>query len=129
MKLAYVDTSFLLAIAFNEPAAVKQASRLREFDRLFSSNLLEAEFRAALTREGIREQGRELLEQLTWVYPNRSLSREFGRVLESGYLKGADLWHLACALFLGLGPRHVFFLTLDSRQREVATILGFSAQI
>lgn len=54
MKLAYVDTSCLLAIAFAETGSRPLASRLGRFDRLFSSNLLEAKLRAALLREGVR---------------------------------------------------------------------------
>ncbi len=45
MRFAYVDTSCLVAIAFDEPGADKVAARLRRFERLFASNLLEAELR------------------------------------------------------------------------------------
>ena len=51
MKAAYVDTSCLVAIAFDEPERTEVASRLGEHEMLLSSNLLEAEFRAALARE------------------------------------------------------------------------------
>ena len=51
MRIAYVDTSVLTAIAFDEPGAVAHAQRLDEFPRLISSNLLEAELRAAFARE------------------------------------------------------------------------------
>jgi len=40
-------------------------------------------------------------------------------------LKGADLWHLACAVFLAANPRELVFLTLDQRQKTVAAKLGF----
>jgi hypothetical protein len=46
-------------------------------------------------------------------------------VLEHGYLRGADLWHLACALFVVDEPDMLTFLTLDTRQQEVAAALGF----
>ena len=42
MSVAYVDTSVLTAIAFDEPGAAAFAQRLDEFARLISSNLLEA---------------------------------------------------------------------------------------
>ena len=45
MSVAYVDTSVLTAIAFDEPGAAALAGRLDEFTRLVSSNLLEAELR------------------------------------------------------------------------------------
>jgi predicted nucleic acid-binding protein len=124
LTLAYVDTSCLVAIAFDEPAARKVARRLGRFDRLISSNLLEAELRSALAREGVFE-ARQLLSGITWIYPNRPLTREFERIIAAGHLKGADLWHLACALFLAPDAKDVSFVTLDRRQEEVASRLGF----
>jgi len=53
VRLAYVDTSCLVAIAFEEPGADAVAARLLRFDRRFSSNLLEAELRSTLLREGL----------------------------------------------------------------------------
>jgi hypothetical protein len=126
VRLAYVDTSCLVAIAFAEPDARAVAGRLRRFDRLFASNLLEAELRSALIREGIPgERGQSVLEGLTWIHPNRALTRELDRITPFGYLKGADLWHLACALFLTPEPGELAFLTLDTRQGRVARALGF----
>jgi len=110
---------------FEEPAAAELTVRLRRFDRLFSSNLLEAEFRSALVREGITDSGADLLAIVTWVYPNRPLTREIDRASGPGFLRGADLWHLANALFLPPDARELSFLTLDQRQREVAAGLGF----
>lgn len=124
MKLAYVDTSCLLALALQEPGARTMAARLRSFDRRFSSNLLEAEFRSALTRENVPDGG-ALLSWITWVYPDRPLTAEFARILDAGYVRGADLWHLACALFLSGRPEEVAFLTLDERQERLARKLGF----
>lgn len=127
MTFAYVDSSCLVALAFDEPGARKLAARLRRFDRLFSSNLLEAELRSALVREGADGHIEELLSWLTWVYPNRPLTPEYARITAAGYLRGADLWHLANALFLAPDPTDLSFLTLDGRQGEVARRLGFSA--
>jgi predicted nucleic acid-binding protein len=128
MRFAYVDTSCLVAIAFDEPGARRLAVRLSRFGRLLSSNLLEAELRSALLREGLAGQGAELLTGITWVYPDRPLTREFDRITGAGYLRGADLWHLACALFLAPDGRDLAFLTLDRRQREVAERLGFATK-
>lgn len=125
MNVAYVDTSCLVAVAFNEPEAEDLANRLQSFDRLISSNLLEAELRAALVRENVVEEDTSLLSWVTWMYPNRQLSAEFGRVLSCGYVRGADLWHLACALSLVTDPQQITFATLDQRQLEVATMLRF----
>jgi len=126
MRLAYVDTSCLVAIAFGEAGATKVASRLERMDRLFASNLLEAELRSAVAREGLSADPAGLLSGITWMYPNRPLSREFERVTVEGYVRGADLWHLACALFLAPEPKDLAFLTLDKRQAEIARKLGFT---
>ena len=125
MTFAYVDSSCLVAIAFDEPGARKLAGRLRRFDRLFASNLLEAELRSALLREKVEGDGEELLSWITWVYPNRPLTPEFARIVAAGYLKAADLWHLASALFLAPDPKELPFLTLDARQGEIAGRIGF----
>ena len=126
MKLAYVDTSCLVAVAFDEPGARDMVYHLGECDRLFASNLLEAEFRSALHREGVGEGADSLLVGLSWLHPDRSLRPEFVRVLRYGYLRGADLWHLACALYLKSRVKDLLFLTLDQRQRDAAKKLGFS---
>ena len=126
MSIAYVDTSCLVAIAFDESGAAKTATRLRGFDRLFSSNLLEAELRAALRREGAEGHSLHLLSWLTWIHPNRSLTAEFERITRLGYLTGADLWHVANALFVDPDAYDLTFVTLDGRQKEMAARLGFA---
>jgi len=126
VSLAYVDTSCLVAIAFDEPGATRLATRLQRFDRLLASNLLEAELRSALRREGVGGREIPMLSWLTWIYPNRPLTAEFARITALGYLKGADLWHLANALFLAPDGRQLAFITLDKRQRDVGAKLGFS---
>lgn len=124
MRVAYVDTSCLVAIAFQEPGWEEWPGRLESYDVLVTANLAEAEFRAALHREGV-EGGEGILHALGWLLPDRPLGVEMERVLRVGYLRGADLWHLACALFLADDPREVDFLTLDDGQAEVARALGF----
>ena len=124
MKAAYVDTSCLVAIAFDEPRGAEVASRLGEQDILLSSNLLEAEFRAALARESA-DLDEALFSWITWVLPDRPLSVEIGRVLQTAYLRGADLWHLSTAIYVTSDPGDLTFLTLDRRQVEVAEVLGF----
>ncbi len=125
MKTAYVDTSCLLAVALAEPGAGRVAQGLERFDQRFSSNLLEAELRSALMREEQTREPVELFSRITWVFPSRPLTREFRAVLSYGYVKGADLWHIACALFLSPDPHEITFLTLDRRQKQIAAGLGF----
>lgn len=122
--MAYVDSSCLVAIALGERGAPALARRLMQFEGLHASNLVEAEYRGALMREGAAGPG-ELLDRITWILPDRPLTAELGKVLEAGYLRGADLWHVACALFLA-GPADLTFLTLDKRQRATAERLGFA---
>lgn len=125
MKLAYVDSSWLLAIAFEEPGYRRREERLRAFDQLYASNLVEAEVRSALVREAVPEGREDLFRAITWLYPTRPLTQEFRGVMTYGHLKGADLWHLACALFLSPDPREITLLTLDRRQKDVGRRLGF----
>lgn len=124
MKAAYVDTSCLVAIAFGERGATAVERRLAGFDALVASNLLEAELRAAFKRE--KTDGVDaLLGMIEWIAPERPLSEEIARVLSAGYVRGADCWHLATALYLSPVPSEISFVTLDERQREVAATLGF----
>lgn len=124
MKAAYADSSIVVAIAFDERGAAALAKRVKGFELLFSAPLLEAEVRSALHREQrVVDDG--LLTPLRWVHPDRPLRPEIIRVLEAGSVRGADCWHLATALYLAPEPSELAFLTLDQRQREVASVLGF----
>ncbi|MDZ4673962.1 MAG: PIN domain-containing protein [Gemmatimonadota bacterium] len=121
----FVDTSVLLGITFGESRGTDLAVRLRGASTVFASTLLEAEFRSACAREG-RTADLRLLQDITWVAPARPLSREIARVLDAGYLCGADCWHLATAIYLAPEPGELVFLTLDQRQQEVAAAVGFA---
>lgn len=125
MKAAYVDTSCLVAIAFAEPGSARLASRLQTYDVVLASGLVEAEMKAALAREGLSGSTADFLPRLDWVYPDRPLGPEIDRVLAAGHAKGADTWHLACALFLAPDGAELRFETLDTRQRAIAAKLGF----
>lgn len=126
MKLAYLDSSWLIAVALLEPGHQECKRRFALFDRILSSNLMEAEYRATLAREGLSE-GEHLLSGIWWVFPDRALSGEFGEVLAKGRVRGADLWHLACALSVrSERGSNLTFLTLDERQRQLAAALDFA---
>jgi predicted nucleic acid-binding protein len=124
VNLAYIDTSCLVAIAFDEPGAGQLAERLERYDRRFASNLLEAELRSAFLRERTDASTEGLLSWMTWVYPSRPLSPEYERIARAGYLKGADMWHIAHALYLAPDGVGLDFVTLDARQRQVASSVG-----
>ena len=124
MSTAYVDSSVLTAIGFDEPGARDRARRLEDFSGLISSNLLEAELRAAFAREALAFP-ESAIARIEWVLPDRPLGPEFAAVLEAGYLRGADLWHVAAALYASPEPGGLSFATLDARQGAVAHALGF----
>ena len=125
MKVAYVDTSVLTGIAFGEPVADIFARALGGIDRLISSNLLEAELRAAFSREN--EPFHEAaIAGIDWIFPNRPLTSELKAALSAGYLRGADLWHVATALYVSPDPQSLIFATLDARQGRITSSLGFA---
>lgn len=125
MKIGYVDSSCLISIALGEPGSRELEARLSRIERLFSSNLLEAELKSALAREGTLGRIRNLLAWVNWVYPRRRLTPEMDQILGIGILKGADLWHLACALFMRPRVEITHFLSLDDKQSKIAKSLGF----
>jgi predicted nucleic acid-binding protein len=124
LTIAYVDTSCIVATAFGEKDAAPIARRLSRFDRVLSSPLLEAELFSALLREG-REVTSAWSSAIEYVIVERPLSAELSRVLAAGYLRGADCWHLATALYVAPDPSQLAFVTLDATQRKVARALGF----
>ncbi len=124
MTIAYADTSAIVSVAFGEPGSLAVEQRLREFSLITSSHLLEAELRAAYARNNLRFDPK-LIDGILWIAPVRPLSPEISAVLEAGYLRGADLWHVAAALHYARDPREMTFVTLDARQRAVAAALGF----
>ncbi|MEX1186410.1 MAG: PIN domain-containing protein [Gemmatimonadaceae bacterium] len=124
MKVGYVDTSCLVALALAEPAAARIQRRLSGFDELHASNLLEAELNSVMLRERSASTP-ALFKGISWVVPDRPLHAEIARVLEAGYVRGTDCWHLASALYLAREPETLIFLTLDMRQLAVARKLGF----
>ncbi|HEX9729529.1 MAG TPA: PIN domain-containing protein [Gemmatimonadales bacterium] len=123
---AYVDTSCIVSVALDERGSEAVRQRLVQCDELLAGGLLEAELMSALRREGVDVATPPILEHLDWVIPDRHLSTEIARVLSVGYLRGADCWHLATALYLaGDDPASLAFLTLDERQGAAASTLGF----
>ncbi len=128
MSAAYVDSSFLLAILLGEPRSRLLQTTLRRFDDWVAGDLLVAEVLAAAVRESLPlAQVRPTIESIDLVLPDRSLEPEMHEVLGHGRLRGADLWHLACALYVAGEDRDdLAFLSRDAPQRDLATRLGFA---
>ena len=68
---------------------------------------------------------RELLDRIGWILTNRPLSDEIKTALGAGYLRGADLWHVATALYAAPDPGAISFITLNDSQARVAAALNF----
>ena len=62
------------------------ARQLDEASDIWSSNLLEAEVRAAYSRVG-EEFDFDGLAAVNWIFPDRPLTREISMVVEAGYLR------------------------------------------
>ena len=72
---------------------------------------------------------RERLSASSLRFPDRALTVEIEAVLDAAHLRGAEAWHLACALYLSPDPRELAFLTMDRQQARVAAALGFADRI
>lgn len=129
MKRAYVDTSVLVAMHFGQPGAGRISAFLRAQEELLSAAFTVAEFLSALKREGRpMHEGERILKRLALFAPDGPLRSECEEALTAGVLRGADLWHVACALALaGARARKALsFCTLDDAQGRVAGALGFN---
>ncbi len=128
MSSAYVDASFLVAILLGEPRARALQRTLERFDDWIAGDLLIAETLATAAREGLpSELVAPAFESIDLVLPDRSLQPEMQEILAHGRLRGADLWHLACALYVARGGRaELAFLSRDAPQRGLARRLGFA---
>lgn len=124
MKVAYVDTSVIAAILFDEPGASAMARKLASVDVVISSLLLEAELRAAAAREGVGIDDAQL-QHITWITPQQPMTAQLKQVLGAGALRGASLFHVASALYFFGDVENAVFLSLDVAQRKIAEALGF----
>jgi hypothetical protein len=128
VSAAYLDSSFLLAILLGESRARSLQGLAARFDDLLAGDLLVAEALATAAREDLElELLTPAIEGIDLVLPDRSLEPEMREVLQHGRLRGADLWHLACALYVaGDAREELAFLSRDAPQRRLARRLGFA---
>lgn len=127
MRVAYLDTSVVVAILFGEPRAASLRRTLKRFDEFLGGDLLVAEVLSAARREDLPiDEAIHALRDISLILPARSLQAECEEILATGRLRGADLWHLACAMFVAGETRaEVAFLSRDELQRRIARRLGF----
>ncbi len=117
----------MAAILFEEPSSTDLLRILSGLESIYASGLLEAEMRSAAFRKGLdtRLVEAELLK-VKWIHPDRALTQEIKQIVSNGiHLRGADLWHLACALYFAGNPAAIPFMTLDEPQAQAARRLGF----
>jgi prevent-host-death family protein len=111
-----------------EAEARRGARMLRAHDQAFSVGLVVPEILSALKREErpLNEADR-LLARLSLFFSDGSLKTECEEALSAGFLRGADLWHVATALAIAGRQRRkeLLFATFDERRREVAKKLQF----
>lgn len=125
MRLVCVDTSALVALLFDEPAAKSVRSALTAANAIYAANLVEAELLSVARREESEPEAlAPLLGCVEWVFPVRSLRPECELVLEHGHVPGAEVWHLACALYVSDSIAPPVFVSCDEGQREAAAALG-----
>lgn len=127
MNVIYLDTSVLVALFFNDSEQNSRFSKLlKEADEVVSSVLIEAEFMSVLHREKANlDEGLRFLRQISLVVPDRSLSKELEIVFSKAYVRGADAFHIACALYLDPTALELKFLTADKQQESAARAIGF----
>ena len=127
MKTLFTDTSAFLSVLFKEPESTEVADLFRESTQVFASGLLEAEARSIAARKGLQIEAVDAAHsRLKWVLPERPLTQELRAAAACGiHLRGTDLWHVACALFLAGDPSALPFVTLDQNQALAAERLGF----
>ncbi len=125
MTSYYVDSSVLVAILFEEQQAKKFRGLLKKSRSAFSSFLLEAEVYSAAAREKVELKiAEDFIRSVSLVFPERSFQKEYAEIFSSGYCRGADAHHIACALFLDPKKEELIFLTADNRQKASAKNAG-----
>ncbi len=121
----YVDSSLVLAALFGESLGnhTDLNSPNRRI-RLISSYLLEAEVLSAVRREGSDvAQALKSLGRIGFIKTG-SLVRELKQVFDLGYIRGADAFHLAAALWVRERHMGLRFWTLDTKQADLARALS-----
>jgi predicted nucleic acid-binding protein len=129
-SLVYIDTSVLVSVFFKEDVSSKYLNFFSKKYQLISSSLMLAEFYSVLNREKVEIAfSQDLLSYIQIINLIDDLDYYLKEVLDHGYLKGADLFHLAVAHQLSPYGEELFFLTADKQQARIATKLGFKVII
>ncbi len=124
-KKKRIDSSALVAIAFNEPSASALTETINKCEKVIISNFLEAKLRSAFARESV-EIPESWPPGIGWTAPDRPLTNELAIALDAGISSGENLWHVASALYAVEDPRQIDSLRpLDHKPESVAREIGF----
>ncbi len=127
MKAFYVDSSVIAALLLEEKNSKQIRKTLSRAKQLYSGHLIEAEIFATAKRESIElSLASSFLNPVALVFPEQSLQKEYEEIFSKGYCRGADAYHIACALYLDPEKKNLSFLTLDEKQALIARQLGFN---
>ena len=126
-KTIYIDTSVIVCLLFKQLDYQKLQTAFVEAEELISSSLILAETQSACVREKFPPQaGSPLLNKISLVNPEHRMTVELAEIFKYGYLRGADAYHLACALYADNNTRELVFLSRDNKQQALAKKLGFT---
>jgi predicted nucleic acid-binding protein len=124
-KAYYIDASAIAGLLMGEPSAQALLAKVDANSLRYSSPLLEAEVLSVAKRENIGfESVAEFLDRIVYVQ-TQSLRTQLEEVLEVGYLREADAYHLATAVFLDSKRDNLVFVSLDQNQKKLAGRMGF----
>lgn len=123
---SYLDTSAFLACVFGQAGGLKLINRLKSSQEVLSDILLLSEAASCFTREKVSLD--QLERMISWINLV-SIPINFKtvkKIIQHGYVKGADLHHLCCAYTLADGANsQITFVSMNMKQLAVAKSLGF----
>jgi predicted nucleic acid-binding protein len=126
----FIDTSVLVTILFKESGYKKLNSLIEQATEILACNLLEAELLSVMAREKRPlADALEAIKHISLFMPDRSLADEYKKIFNMTFCRGADAYHLACALFLDPQATELIFLTQDNKQQKSAEKVGFKIRI
>lgn len=127
MPWVYIDSSVVVASLFDELPSNQRF--MGSSEKFLSSFLMESEVLSAAKREGLDlDLVTKELKKISFVR-TESLLIQLSEIFKVGYLRGADAYHLATAMWIQGKHSGLKFYTLDKRQKEVASTLGFKTEI
>lgn len=127
MTWIYIDSSVVVASLFDELPNNKKI--WGSSDNFLSSFILESEVLSTAKREGLDlDLVKKELKKISFVR-TESLLAQLTEIFKVGYLRGADAFHLATAMWIQGKHSGLKFYTLDKRQIAIASMFGFETKV